>query len=362
MKTRVDSITIGPRTRRDMGTLDKLAASIREQGLLQPIGITEDKLLVFGERRLRACRDILGWEEIDIRVVSVTSIVEGECAENEMRKNFTTSERVAIADAVAETIGNRQGRRTDIELRDNGPEVASGVRTREAAAQRAGFGSDADYRRAAKVVECGTPELVKAMDEGIISISHAASLADKEPTIQQRTILNIESGAKPHVSHNSGDNEWYTPKEYTEAAKVVMGNIDLDPASSEEANAVVGADRFFSAENNGLGQDWAGRIYLNPPYQTGLVDKFAEKLLLHIGVGDVSEAIVLVNNATETQWFQSLLRESSAVCFPSGRVRFWHPRKISATPLQGQAVLYLGTRREKFCRGFAGFGIVCHVI
>lgn len=42
--------------------------------------------------------------------------------------------------------------------------------------------------------------------------------------------------------------------------------IDLDPASSEHANKVVQADRYFNWENNGLLQSWkAKNIYLYPP-------------------------------------------------------------------------------------------------
>ena len=41
--------------------------------------------------------------------------------------------------------------------------------------------------------------------------------------------------AKPHVTNNSGEIEWLTPAPIIEAAREVMGAIDLDPASSDTA-------------------------------------------------------------------------------------------------------------------------------
>ena len=131
---KIADIKIGKRHRKDMGDLTSLAESIRQIGLLQPIGVTDKFRLVFGERRLRAQRDILKKKSILARIVNVSSIVSGEYAENEIRKDFTPSERVAIAQTIEQQVGNRQGQRTDKTLRGKIPEVVPGKRTREIAA------------------------------------------------------------------------------------------------------------------------------------------------------------------------------------------------------------------------------------
>lgn len=65
---------------------------------------------------------------------------------------------------------------------------------------------------------------------------------------------------------------------------------------------------------------------------------------------------MLVNNATDTAWFETLVSVSDAIVFPSKRIKFWSPTGKIATPLQGQAILYIGTQKELFFETFAGFG------
>jgi ParB/RepB/Spo0J family partition protein len=90
-------IVVGERHRKDMGDIDGLAAWIKRVGLLQPVGITPDGHLLWGERRLRACR-LLGWREIPVTVrdIDPDDMVAVEAAENCARKDFALSEAVAI--------------------------------------------------------------------------------------------------------------------------------------------------------------------------------------------------------------------------------------------------------------------------
>lgn len=191
---KIADIKVGNRYRKDMGDLTSLAESIREEGLLQPIGVTEKLELVFGERRLRAHKDILKRKTILARIVDVTSIIQGEYAENEVRKDFTPSERVAIAKAIERQIGNRRGQRTDRQPVQKVAQVGPGEKTRDKAAEKAGFGNHETYRQAAKVVQNGTPKLIQAMDEGRVSISAASILVDADAD-EQEAVLELDAKA-----------------------------------------------------------------------------------------------------------------------------------------------------------------------
>ena len=163
---------------------------------------------------------------------------------------------------------------------------------------------------------------------------------------------------KPHVAHNSGEQEWYTPEVYLDAARAVLGAIDLDPASSDIAQQRVKAATYYTKENSGLDKHWKGRVFLNPPYAAGLIDQFIEKIVHHFRAGDVPAAIVLVNNATETRWYNKLASVASSICFHAGRIKFLNSDNEPVnTPLQGQSFLYLG-EDSAFRQKFRQFGFI----
>lgn len=161
----------------------------------------------------------------------------------------------------------------------------------------------------------------------------------------------------PHVSHNTGESEWFTPPEYIEAARCVMGGIDVDPATTERANKAIGAEVYYTAETDGLRNPWPGRVWLNPPYAQPLVSQFCQSFADKYEAGEVKEGCVLINNVTETGFAQRLLGLCSGVCFPAGRVRFLDANGNPGAPLQGQMVLYFGDKPDEFTAKFAEFGV-----
>lgn len=193
-----------------------------------------------------------------------------------------------------------------------------------------------------------------------------AKLTEEAHERMQRQRLHIDASQrkKAHVANNSGEFEWYTPPALIEAAREAMGSIDCDPATSEKANETVKAATIYTLDNSGLDADskWTGNVWMNPPYARPLIEDFAARLLTQLWEGCTTQACVLVNNATETYWFQSLLKKAAAVCFLKGRVTFVTPQgEQGGTPLQGQAVLYFGEEVGRFARTFSEMGKTLYV-
>ena len=103
------------------------------------------------------------------------------------------------------------------------------------------------------------------------------------------------------LSSFSGDNEWYTPGRYVEAARAVLGSIDLDPASSAIAQKTVEAAIFFTEKQDGLKQKWSGKVWCNPPYANPQIQHFTDKLLSEYAAGNVTAAVMLTNNSGDTR-------------------------------------------------------------
>lgn len=178
--------------------------------------------------------------------------------------------------------------------------------------------------------------------------------------------------------------EWYTPSPFVEAARQVMGSIDLDPASHEEANLTVKAGAFFTAENNGLTLRWWGNVFVNPPGGKGpggkpLVPAFWKHMMKEYADGNFDQAIWIGYSLEQLQTLQRVSFKSPLnfpLCIPHRRIAFVEneakkaariekliaqgkdPNKASG-PSHSNYICYLGERREDFSRIFSRFGQVC---
>ncbi len=155
------------------------------------------------------------------------------------------------------------------------------------------------------------------------------------------------------IGCTTGNPEWFTPPTIIAAARRVMGGIDLDPATCPAAQAIIGATTYYTVDDSGLFHAWTGRIWLNPPFDAPTIRRFVVKLVDAYHAGDVQQAVLLTDAATDTRWFHVALDGATAVCFHRGRVRFLTPQGVAGSPTRGRPSSTSG-RASSDSRGVSG--------
>ena len=156
---------------------------------------------------------------------------------------------------------------------------------------------------------------------------------------------------------NSGDDEYYTPREIIEASRHVLHGIDLDPASNPTAQKIVQAHRYFTKEDDGLKQKWSGSVFLNPPFSN--LEGFADKLISELK--NVREAIFIGRMDVGTRWGQKIMQNSNSFCVPKRRIQFYGPNGISKGNNNMANIIFgLKVSPAYFEHIFKKFGVVTH--
>jgi len=154
-----------------------------------------------------------------------------------------------------------------------------------------------------------------------------------------------------YINQTSGKDEYYTPGLIVACARAVLDTIDLDPASSEDANAVVQAKRIFTRAQDGLKKKWAGRVWLNHPFGRIQNPLWIAKLLTSFNDGHVSEALCITYACTSESWFQPLLEYPQ--CFLCPRTNYYLPDgTLKRGVTKGSVVTYFGPNIDRFHRAF----------
>lgn len=96
-----------------------------------------------------------------------------------------------------------------------------------------------------------------------------------------------------------------------------LGPFDLDPATPLKMPWATAENR-YTIEDDGLQQEWKGKVWLNPPYSN--IEPFMHKLAEH------GNGIALIYARTETKWFfETVWKRATGIFFFEGRTYFYRP-------------------------------------
>jgi len=308
MKIAIADIIIGKRHRREMGDLRELAASMKEIGQLQPIGVTGEYQLVWGERRVKAAK-LLGWGSVDAIVdptlQDAVKHAKAERDENSCRKPFSVMEAVSVGKTIectereaakkrySQAAGQPQGQKVSCAnlAQENG-------KTRDIAAAVVGM-SGWTYEKAKNVAANAAPELLAAVDENKISIDAAAQLStlskpeqknivaksDKEILAAAKQIKEQRSNQRRETIQAKQDEkakETVWPKDESElrdkldAGETIVVNVDAQPRITAYARQ---AGKLFMIDRS---SEWGNPFYLDSDgTRDEVCDAYAKHYLPH---------------------------------------------------------------------------------
>lgn len=155
-----------------------------------------------------------------------------------------------------------------------------------------------------------------------------------------------------HESTHNESIEWYTPPEIFTGLGI---EFDLDPCSPGKDNSFVPAKKHYTVEDDGLASPWDGTVFMNPPYGNHTpvwIRKFAEH----------GDGIALVFARTDVKWFQDNVDKFDAICFVSGRIRFYKGSvdERGGTPGAGSMLIAIGEKSVEALKN-SGLGVVMEV-
>lgn len=150
-----------------------------------------------------------------------------------------------------------------------------------------------------------------------------------------------------NIKHSSKSKLWYTPTTIVEDARVVLGSIDLDPASDAFGNSRIKANHFYNELDNGLEQSWVGNVWVNPPGSKignkSLAALFWNKLTEEYNSGKVPHAIFMGFSLEIMQTSQNYPKSvlDFPFCVPNKRIKFDLPNGKKTSPTHGNVIVYL---------------------
>lgn len=157
------------------------------------------------------------------------------------------------------------------------------------------------------------------------------------------------------LSFNSVDADtWLTPRWILDQ----LGAFDLDPCAAIDNPAWTRAKTVYTRDEDGLKQDWCGRVFLNPPYSNigPWVKKLAEMQQEERGSGIALLPVTMDTDA----WFDWVWPNASSILVLKGRIRFTAPDGSTTTgrPRVAVALVAFGDKQAEYLCNFTVSGVL----
>lgn len=315
--------------------------SIREKGVLEPLVIKRDKTILSGHRRWTAAK------EADVGRVPVRiAEFDSELAEREALIEFnrqrekTFSQKMREAEELEEIYAEKNERERREKLSNynsggNGKETGtssnsnsssgSDNRTASEVADEVGIGSENTYRKGKKIWEKADDGDETAKEQVELLDAEKQSIHGAYTTVQETTDSNDSEDDDPD---SDGDDieqfisqqtdEWSSPPEVVRPLDDAVGGFDLDPCSGAEQSQF--AEETYTADDDGLSQEWFGNVWVNPPYSD--MGPWSEKAATEAACDGVDRVVFLCKGDSSTQWWQAAAESASLITAIDGRLSF----------------------------------------
>lgn len=324
---------------------ERVTASIRERGLHNPITLIDvdgEKQILDGVHRESICAE-LGIEPSYV-------MYEGDDPEgfvkdqNEARRHLTHAE---LSFKAAKTVTAVQGEGGPGRQKAKPPTGGFAPDPKPVTVKQAAEDHSVSERSVSRINR-GIEVLGEERVGELVSQGESVNAIEKLAKVQEAVAKKKKKKNPTAVA--TGDDEWYTPEVVIDVVRATMGGIDLDPASNPVANAVVKASEIFTQADDGLAQEWRGRVFLNPPY-SGKATKahWIDKLAQDYQAGHIEQACLVCPIDFSPRWGDAIREFATAICPSVGNYKFWKGNDENAKPQGvGSMLVYFGDDCDAF--------------
>ncbi len=317
----------------------ELVCDVKENGLHDPIWRHhENGTIIDGRNRYLACLEagvtpkFRYWD-------GKGSLTSFAISVNLKRRHLSESQRAMIAVKIKpmfeQEAKQRQGARTDVQ--ENLPEGTFG-QSRDKAAKTLGI-SGRTVTSAEKVINKGVSDLVKAVEEGKVSVSSAASACNLPKEKQGELVNMVNEGEAKNLkaaqsilfSSKRNDNE---TSDYIFAMLNKEFSFKLDVCAHKKNYKI---KPFLSLEGDGLKAEWSSMNWLNPPYGHE-TKKWVKRAFKEGEKGNVT--VCLLASRTGNDWFHKYCLKASEIRFIKGRLKFKGEDKNNSATVDSIIVVF----------------------